>query len=97
MSNLKTLGLTPSHLSAPAQHLVLAIQGNSCAWEIRGGWRPKNRNARDFKRATGIALVNRELAQVLYKDGTTRLVLTAAGEEMAKELEALKQKSRSAA
>jgi hypothetical protein len=82
MSTLHALQVTPSHLSAAAQDLVVAIRGNSCAWKVHRGWRTK-RPGKDFQPRTGEGLIRLQLAMVHTGKGSPRLVLTGAGEEMA--------------
>lgn len=84
MPTLELLGLTPAHLTPAQRELVVAIRDNSCAWKTPRGWRPKRPGARDFQKSSGDGLVQRQLAQVLGGKGSPRLVLTSAGEEMAK-------------
>lgn len=97
MTTLHALGLTPAHLSPAVQDLVIALQFNSCAWKIRNGWRPKRPGGKDFKKATGDVLVRKQLATIESGKGSLRLVLTGAGEDMAKAIaEARGRKGRAA-
>lgn len=94
MTTLHALGLTVSHLTPAGKDLITAIKGNSCAWKTRFGWRPKNCGHRDFQRLTGDRLVQLQLAMVQTGKGSPRLVLTAAGEEMARQIQARRKPPR---
>jgi len=84
MTTLHELGVTPSHLTPAAQDLALAIRKNSCAWRYSRGWSPKGKNSKIFQPHTADKLIGLRLAMILTGKGVPRLVLTAAGEEMAK-------------
>ncbi|TYC51643.1 hypothetical protein FMN50_20395 [Rhodobacterales bacterium] len=84
MTTLHTLGLTPSHLTPAARDLVLAIRNNSCAWRIRRGWSPKGQRGKGFAASTADKLIGQQLAAIAHSKGPPRLVLSAAGEEMAR-------------
>lgn len=87
MPTLDHLGVTPSHLTQAARDLVLTLRGNSCAWKVRGGWRPKG-GGKTFLASTATILINKGLADIRISRGPQRLELTSAGEELAKLLKA---------
>lgn len=82
MTNLLSLSVTPSHLTATQQDLVALLRENSCAFRIRGGWQTK-RNRKQFRARTCDGLIARQIAMVQHGRGPDRLVLTPQGEDMA--------------
>lgn len=85
--------VTPTHLTPAQQTLLVAISGGRCAWRVRNGWQPKG-SLRHVPLKVGDAILARGLADVLGGKGSGRLVLTDAGEILARDIKQRKNRRR---